>query len=98
MSAQTIKTPEHAGSRDQAKQLTSELREDLSGQTVSVDFTGILVSTPSFVDEIVKQILNLRHASRLEVIGASDRAHHLLIRAANNRGVRDRLDVASQGD
>lgn len=71
------------------------LDDDLAGQTVCLDFSDILVSTPSFVDELVKQILELRSAARLEVIGATDRARHLLIRAASNREVRDRLDFAA---
>ena len=70
------------------------LAEDLAGQTVRLAFCDILVCTPSFVDELVKQILEQRGAASLGVIGASERVRHLLIRAATNRDVPDRLDFA----
>ncbi len=88
-----VGTPDHAGSREQAKALTAAL-SDLEGQTVLLDCSGLLVGTPSFLDEIVKQILVLRDADFLEVSGAPDRARDLLERAADNRSVRERLRVA----
>jgi len=94
VSIPSLETPEHAGSREQAIDLASALADDLTGQIVVLDFSGIVVSTPSFLDELIKQILERRHASALNVVGATDRARHLLIRAATNREVLDRLDVA----
>jgi pyrrolidone-carboxylate peptidase len=91
-----IETPDHAGSRDQAQDLARPLDDDLTGQTVMIDCSNVLVATPSFLDEIVKQILEQRNAATLEVAGAPGRAQALLERAAENRGVRDRLRVATQ--
>ena len=91
-----IETPDHAGSRDQAQHLVSPLAEDLTGQTVVIDLSNLLVGTPSFMDEIVKQVLEQRNASKLEATGATERAQELLERAAENRGVRDRLHVAKR--
>lgn len=89
-----IKTPDHAGSREQAQEITRTLPTDLKGKAVVLDCSTLLVGTPSFMDEIVKQILKQRDAARLEVRAAPERARELLERAADNRGVRDRLRIA----
>jgi len=89
-----IKTPGHAGSRDQAIELVRPLAEDLTGQSVLVDCSNLVVGTPSFMDEIVKQILQQRRAETLEVSGGPARARQLLERSAENRGVRDRVRAA----
>ncbi len=88
-----LQTPDHAGSRDQAIELVGSLESDLSGQTVLVDCSRLLVGTPSFLDEIVKQVLEMRNAEALEVSGAPPRARDLLERSAVNRGVSDRVQV-----
>jgi len=89
-----IETPEHAGARDQARDLVDPLGSDLSGSDVVLDCAGLLVGTPSFLDEIVKQVLAERVASSLRVQGASERVQLLLERSAQNRGFRDRLVFA----
>ncbi len=87
--------PDHAGSRDQAQALTATLPVDLEGETVLLDCSELVVGAPSFLDEMVKQVLVLRGANALEVSGAPDRARDLLERAAQNRSVRERLRVAA---
>lgn len=67
---------------------------DLSGESVALDCAELAVSTPSFLDEIVKEILVVRRAQLLDVVDASDRVRVLLERAAANRGVSERLRVA----
>jgi hypothetical protein len=89
-----LETPEHAGSRDQAIALVAPLADDLSGTSVLLDCGGLVVATPSFLDELVKQILEQRHADRIDVLNPPDRAWQLLDRAATNRGVRARVAVA----
>ena len=89
-----IQTPDHAGSRDQAVSLVATLSDDLSGQTVLLDCANLLVGTPSFLDEVVKQVLQVRDAATLEASDAPNRVRDLLERSAANRGVRDRLRVA----
>ena len=89
-----VKMPDHAGSRDQAKDLLSPLPSDLTGTTVALDCSAVVVSTPSFMDEIVKQVLEQRHAKTLEVSSGPQRARELLKRSAENRGVLDRLQVS----
>ncbi len=89
-----VKTPEHAGSRDQAQDLLRALADDLTGQGVIVDCSNLVVGTPSFMDEIVKEILERRHADTLQMSGGPSRARELLERSAKNRGVRDRIRIA----
>lgn len=88
-----IEPPEHAGARDQARDLVESL-PDLSGRDVVLDCARLLVGTPSFLDEIVKQVLDHRGAQSLCVHGASGRVQDLLQRSAQNRGLRDRLTFA----
>ena len=91
-----LETPGHAGSRDQAKALAAALPTSLEGQAVLLDCSQLVIGTPSFLDEMIKEILVLRHADVLEVIGGPARARDLLERAADNRSVRERLRVAAR--
>jgi hypothetical protein len=90
-----IQTPEHSGSREQAIALAQPLPSSLRGKSVLLDCSKMLVGTPSFFDEIVKQVLELRKAEGLEVSDASPRPRALLERAAENRGVRAHLRVVA---
>jgi len=89
----TLNPPSHAGSREQVQELVAALDSDLTGRAVLLDCTGLMVSTPSFLDELVKQVLVLRSAGVLDAHGASERTRTLLERAAENRNVADRLRV-----
>lgn len=86
-----IDAPEQAGSRDQAEALVHDFDKTLVGQNVTLDCSAVLVATPSFLDQIVKEVLESRNADTLEIVGGPPRAQHLVERAAENRGVRDRL-------
>ena len=87
----TLYPPAHAGSREQARALVARLPEDLAGSGVAVDCSELTIGSPSFFDELVKQILIVRKADLLDVISTSQRARTLLQRAAYNRNVVDRL-------
>ncbi len=89
-----IEPPDHAGSRDQAQELVLDLPKDLAGKRVVLDCSSLVIGTPSFLDEIVKQVLEQRGAETLEVSDAPERARELLERAATNRGVSSHLRVA----
>lgn len=88
-------TPQHAGSREQARELVGVLPQPLTGQWVTVDFGPLLVPTPSYCDEIVKLTLETGGAERLEILNASLRARQLIERSAQNRGVSSRLRIAA---
>ncbi len=69
----------------------------MAGMSVVLDCTDLVVGTPSFLDEVIKEVLVLRQADRLEIIGSSARIATLAARAAANRGVADRLSVDARG-
>ena len=89
----TLIAPKLVSSRDQARELTASLPDDLSGRAVLVDCSALMASTPSLVDELVKAVLVDRRGSRLVVKGAPERTVELARRAAQNRGVSDRLEI-----
>lgn len=86
-----LKIPENVGSRQQAKELLAQLPASLDQSVVALDCGQLLVATPSFLDEIVKQVLIERRGERLDLVNASPRARTLAERAAQNRGVAKRL-------
>lgn len=96
MNSIRLDPPSHSGSRDQAQKLLQPLPTDLSGLPVILNCTRMDVSSPSFLDEVVKEVLVLRTAEVLEIEGASARAQSLLQRAADNRGVSERLRIATK--
>jgi hypothetical protein len=85
--------PKLVSSRDQARELTAGLPDDLFGTPVLVDCSALQASTPSFVDELVKTVLVDRRGSQLVINGAPERTVELARRAAQNRGVSDRLEI-----
>jgi hypothetical protein len=89
----TLIAPKPLSSRHQARELTASLAEDLSGTVVMVDCSALQASTPSFVDELVKAVLVDRGGERLILEGAPERTVELARRAAQNRGVVDRLET-----
>lgn len=94
MAEPEIEVPAHAGSREQAAAMVTQLPLDLHGQTVVLDCKNLAISTPSFFDEMVKLVLLQRKAKQLELINANERARTHAERAAANRGVSERLEVA----
>jgi hypothetical protein len=89
----TLVAPKLLSSRHQARELTAGLADDLSDVVVMVDCSALQASTPSFVDELVKAVLVDRRGSRLVIKGAPERTVELVRRAAQNRGVTDRLET-----
>lgn len=89
-----IRTPAHAGARDQVHELAGALPSDLSDQDIALDCRDLLVGTPSFMDEIVNELLIVRGARSLSVQMAPPRAQQLLERSAENRGLRSQLKFA----
>jgi hypothetical protein len=89
----TLIAPKLLSSRHQAQELTASLAQDLSDTVVMVDCSALQASTPSFVDELVKAVLVDRGGDRLIIKGAPERTVELARRAAQNRGVLDRLET-----
>jgi len=59
-----------------------------------LDCAHLTVSTASFVDEVVKEVLIERNAARLDLIDATPKTETHVRRSAQNRGVSERVQVA----
>jgi hypothetical protein len=88
----TLIAPKLVSSRHQARELTSSLASDL-GQRRDGGLHDPPGQHPSFVDELVKAVLVDRRGDRLILKGAPERTVELARRAAQNRGVSDRLET-----
>lgn len=88
-----VHAPVKSRSREQAQELASVLPSRLTDADVLLDCRGTAIATPSFTDEILKQILIERDAHSLEVINAPNRFAELLVRAGARLGIDDRLRV-----
>lgn len=53
------------GARSSAEEFTKDLPSDLSGCTVELDGKIMRVTSQGFADELCKQILEIRNASKL---------------------------------
>lgn len=89
-----VEAPEHAGSREQAQALLSNLPPMLAGQVIVLDCGRLEISTASFLDEVVKVLLVERKALQLDLVGANERTQTHVRRAAMNRMVSGRVHVA----
>jgi len=90
----TLKAPVKSRSREQARAIASQLPSMLEGADVFIDCRATAIATPSFVDELLKQILIERSARRLRVTNAPRRFADLLLRASARLKVDDRLEVS----
>jgi hypothetical protein len=90
-----VQAPAKSRSREQARQLMASLPRDLAHTRVRLDCRNMTVATPSFADEILKEVLLRRHAQHLDVTNAPGRFAELLERAAARLAVNERVDVAT---
>lgn len=86
-----ITLPRVVGTRPAVAPFLDHLRADLKGETVVLDCRSLLSGTPSFADEIVKQVLADRRADELLVLGANSDFGADLAASAAAHGVIDRL-------
>lgn len=86
-----VELPEYVSTREMAQECLLSLPGDLSGKVVVLDCGRVEVSTPSFFDEAVKEILVNRHASSIELLATSERARTQALRSAENRDVADKI-------
>ncbi|MCU1451951.1 MAG: hypothetical protein JWN46_97 [Acidimicrobiales bacterium] len=94
MSAQPfIALPQRADSRDEARTLLHRLPTNLHGVTVTVDGSSLAATGVSFVDELIKVILELRGADRLVLRNIADRPARFARAAAQRRGVDAKVDI-----
>lgn len=86
-----VELPEYVSTREMAQECFHSLPGDLSDQVVVLDCRRVEVSTPSFFDEAIKEILVNRSASSIELLATSERARTQAARSAENRHVADKI-------
>jgi hypothetical protein len=91
MASATLTAPPRSGSRELAQSLLAHLGNRLHDAIVAVDCSDVVVATPSFVDELVKLVLQEGGAHQLVLLHASDRTRVHAVRSAESRQVVDRL-------
>jgi hypothetical protein len=92
----TIEAPRRLGSREQAAEVLSKLPECLIGQTVVMSFHNNVAARPSFVDELVREILVSRNASCLVFQDPPDLVRSTALRSAESRSVLPHLLIESR--
>jgi len=85
--------PVRAGSRLEARTLLEAQPADLGGVVVRIDGTQLGAGSSSFMDELVKVVLEQRGAEGLVLDGVTSRAATFAEAAAQRRGVAGRLSV-----
>jgi hypothetical protein len=88
---QSVTLPPLAGSRPAAAVLLSGLPDDLTGQQVTVLSRNLLSGSPSFADELVRQLAVERNAAGIVVVGAEPTFEQYVHDAAHNHDVGPRV-------
>ena len=88
-----LRLPRLVGTREVVGDLLADqdMPKDLTGQRFVVLCYGLTSASSSFSDELVKEILQERHAAELALVGASDRFLGLVRAAAARRGVEQQI-------
>lgn len=87
-----------ASSRSRARELLNEIREDLRGATLIIDFDNVRVAAPSFVDELVHVTLAERRAAKLKLRNVAPMIARFADDSAARRELADRISVNRKPD
>lgn len=87
----TVRLPRLVAGRDLARALTRRLPEHLQGVEVVLDSRELASGSSSFADEIVEQVLAVRKADCLELLGGPGDFATALVAGARARGLHDRV-------
>jgi hypothetical protein len=90
---QSVTLPPLAGSRPAAALLLAALPANLTGQHVAVLGRQLLSGSPSFADELIRQLTVERNAAQVEVIGAEPTFEEYVREAARIHAVADRVST-----
>jgi len=89
-----LTAPKITTNRQHARDFLSDLPSDLSQAEIEILFEDRTIATPSFVDEVVHELLLVRHAARLVVRNLSDAMNLVASAAAEDFNVSERLTLA----
>jgi hypothetical protein len=91
----SVSLPPLAGSRPAAAALLASIPADLSGDEVAVLCRDLLTGSPSFADELVRQLAVERNAGHVVLVGADETFERYVRDAACSHAVTER--VATRG-
>jgi hypothetical protein len=97
-STYTIILPRLAGTREKAELLTDHLPEDLSDSIVTIDASKSEALAQCFVDELVKQIAQVRRAKQTVIATDSQNLRKRALDSARLRCFEDRLLIVPTKD
>jgi hypothetical protein len=92
-----IRLPRLVGSRLAAKEMVTNLHDEVRGERVVLNCRDLRSGSPSFADEIVKRVLVEGEAAELVVLGAADDFLAYVNRSAEARSVGDRVSSRPAG-
>ncbi|WP_420610964.1 hypothetical protein [Candidatus Poriferisodalis sp.] len=95
--ATTLEAPPQIGGRELPRELfeVSGVPEDLSGNSLVVEFETRSLYTISFIDELVFEALVHRKCEQLTLSGLSERLQGVARDAADHHNVSERLMLTS---
>jgi len=83
----SIELPERTSNRAEATKLVDDAIGETRVAVLTVDASQMVLSAPSFLDQLVKDVLITRRVPELVVVSATERAGRLLTAAAIRRQV-----------
>lgn len=87
----TLQGPARMGSRSKAASLVRELPASLSNESVRIEFGDGALATTSFLDQLCIEVLLVRGARSLQLVGLDSYAQEIALDCARERGVADRV-------
>jgi hypothetical protein len=91
----TISAPPRLGGRNLARETFGGISREIAQQELMIDFAGLSAVSPSFIDELIKIVIEEGHAKRLVLRNLpDDRARANAVRSATARDVRDRVAIS----
>lgn len=89
-------SPELQSSRNQARKLVETLPDRLDDANVDLDCREMKSASPSFVDQIIREVLVDRGAAGLTLVRPPESVGSLARRVASTHRVAERLEIISR--
>lgn len=82
------------GSRERAAELCTQFPDDLSDVDITIDTRHLSAASQGFIDELCKQIAEIRKSKTLVVVGANESFRNKAETSSVLRGFSDRISFA----
>lgn len=87
--------PTRVGSREEVHSVLASVPRRLEGIRLVVDASSVRVARPSFVDELVRELLVVRGAAHVEFRGLPELARTVVTKSIRARGVASKVAIAA---